>query len=77
MLERAMEQNRDLVPPGQGPIFAGEQMSVQERNAYREQLRALASEEERLRFQAEHREKMQLKAKAKAKAQEHEVEEAE
>jgi hypothetical protein len=52
------------VPPGQGPIYGGELMTVQERNAYREQLRHMDSEDEREKFQAQHREQMELRAKA-------------
>ena len=73
MQERAQQQGKDLVPPGQGPIFGGELMTVQERNQYREQLRLIGTEEERTQFMAQHREKMQLRAKAL----EREVEEAE
>jgi len=73
MQERAQKQGKDLVPPGQGPIFGGELMTVQERNQYREQLRQIGTEEERTQFMAQHREKMQLRAKAL----EREVEEAE
>jgi len=73
MRERAMKQGKDLVPPGQGPVYGGELMSVQERNEYREQLRMFDSEDDRLRFMAQHKEKMD----ARAKALELEVEEAE
>ena len=73
MRERAMKQGKDLVPPGQGPIYGGELMSVQERNEYREQLRMFDSDDERLKFMAQHKEKMN----ARAKALELEVEEAE
>ena len=64
MQERAQLQGKDLVPPGQGPIYGGELMTVQERNEYREQLRHMDSEEERGEFQAQHREQMELRAKA-------------
>ncbi len=73
MQERAQLQGKDLVPPGQGPIYGGELMTVQERNKYREQLRQMGSEEEREKFQAQHREQMELRAKAL----ELEIEEAE
>ena len=73
MQERAQQQGKDLVPPGQGPIYGGELMTVQERNQYREQLRHMDSEEEREKFRAQHREQMELRAKALA----HEIEEAE
>lgn len=73
MQDRAMKQRKDLVPPGQGPIYGGELMSVEERNKYREQLRQMDSDQERLQFQAQHREKIE----ARAKALELEVEEAE
>ena len=64
MRERARQQNRDLVPPGQGPIYRGDLMSVQERNEYREQLRIIEAEEERARFLARHREKMDQRAES-------------
>lgn len=64
MRERAMQQNRDIVPPGQAPIYRGDLMSVQERNAYREQLRALKSEQQRARFLARHKAKMDRRADA-------------
>ena len=64
MRERARQQNKDLVPPGQGPIYRGDLMSVQERNEYREQLRIIEAEEERARFLARHREKMDRRAEA-------------
>ena len=73
MQERAQLQGKDLVPPGQGPIYGGELMTVQERNEYREQLRHMDSEEERENFQAQHHEQMNLRAKAL----EREIEEAE
>lgn len=68
-----MKQGKDIVPPGQGPIYGGELMSVEERNQYREQLQQMDSDQERTQFQAQHREKME----ARAKALEREVEEAE
>lgn len=64
MQQRAMQQGQDLVPPGQGPIYGGEFMSVQERNQYREQLRLIDSDAERLQFQAQHREQMNARARA-------------
>ena len=64
MQERAQKQGKDLVPPGQGPIYGGELMTVQERNEYREQLRHMNSDEEREKFQARHQEQMKLRAKA-------------
>ena len=73
MRERAVQQNRDLAPPGQGPVYRGDLMSVQERNEYREQLRSMQSEDERTRFVARHREEMDRRAKAV----EQETEEAE
>lgn len=62
MQRRAREQGKDLVPPGQGPVYGGELMTVQERNAYREQLRHIDSDEERASFEARHREKMDQRA---------------
>ena len=73
MQERAQLKGKDLVPPGQGPIYGGELMTVQERNEYREQLRHMDSDEEREKFQAQHHEQMNLRAKAL----EREIEEAE
>jgi len=73
MQERAQWKGKDLVPPGQGPIYGGELMTVQERNEYREQLRNMDSDEEREKFQAQHHEQMSLRAKAL----EREIEEAE
>ncbi len=64
MQERAQLQGKDLVPPGQGSIYGGELMTVQERNEYREQLRHMDSDEEREKFQAQHHEQMNLRAKA-------------
>jgi len=64
MQERAQLKGKDLVPPGQGPIYGGELMTVQERNEYREQLRNMDSDEEREKFQAQHHEQMNLRAKA-------------
>ena len=64
MRERAALQHQDLVPPGQGPIYGGNLMSVEERNEYRERLRLIESDEERARFKAQHREEMQKRAQA-------------
>ncbi len=64
MQERAQLQGKDLVPPGQGPIYGGELMTVQERNEYRERLRQMDSDEERQKLQAQHHEQMNLRAKA-------------
>jgi len=64
MQKRALNQGVDLVPPGQGPIYGGELMSVQERNEYREQLRLSNSEAESQQFQARHREQMRERAHA-------------
>jgi len=64
MQKRAMQQGQDLVPPGQGPIYGGELMSVQERNQYREQLRLIDSDPEREQFQAQHRDRINQRARA-------------
>lgn len=64
MQQRAQQQGQDLVPPGQGPIYGGELMSVQERNEYREQLRLTDSDAERQSLQARHREQMQVRSRA-------------
>ena len=62
MRERAKAQGKDLVPPGQGPIYRGDLMSVEERNEYRERLRNLKTDEERMRFEAQHRAEMQARS---------------
>ena len=64
MRQRARQQDQDLVPPGQGPLYGGELMSVQERNEYREQLRLIDSDAERQALQAQHREEMNQRAHA-------------
>ena len=64
MQQRALQQGKDLVPPGQGPIYGGEFMSVQERNEYREQLRQIDSDQEREIFHAQHRDRMNQRANA-------------
>ena len=64
MQERALQQGQDLVPPGQGPVYGGEFMTVQERNEYREQLRLIESDQEREQFQAQHRDRVNQRARA-------------
>ena len=64
MQERALQQGQDLVPPGQGPVYGGELLSVQERNEYREQLRLIDSDKEREQFQAQHRDHVNQRAAA-------------
>ncbi len=64
MQKRALEQDQDLVPPGQGPIYGGEFMTVQERNEYREQLRLSDSDEERLQLKAQHQDRVRQRANA-------------
>ena len=64
MQKRALHQGQDLVPPGQGPVYGGEFMSVQERNQYREQLRLIDSDQQREQFRAQHRERINQRAKA-------------
>lgn len=64
MQERALKQNKDLVPPGQGKIYGGELMTVQERNEYREQQRLHDTKEGKQKLQAQHREAMQKRAAA-------------
>ena len=64
MQERALQQGQDLVPPGQGPVYGGEFMSVQERNEYREQLRLIDSDQERQQLQAQHRDRVSQRAEA-------------
>ena len=60
---KAQSKGVDLVPPGKG-IYGGALMTVEERSRYREQLRMIDSDEERLQFMAQHREEMQIRAKA-------------
>jgi hypothetical protein len=64
MQKRALHQGVDLVPPGQGPVYGGELMSVQERNEYREQLRLAKSETDRAQLQTRHQEQMRERARA-------------
>ena len=64
MQKRALEQGQDLVPPGQGPIYGGEFMTVQERNEYREQLRLCDSDEERLQLKTQHQDRVRQRADA-------------
>ena len=64
MQKRALQQGQDLVPPGQGPVYGGEFMTVQERNQYREQLRLIDSDQEREQFQAQHRDRVNQRAHA-------------
>ena len=64
MQKRALEQGMDLVPPGQGPVYGGELMTVQERNRFRERLRWLDAGDERQEFLARHRERMNERARA-------------
>lgn len=61
---RAQSQGVDVIPPGRG-IYGGALMSVEERSQYREQLRMLDSDEERLKFMAKHRKEMQARARLK------------
>lgn len=59
---RAKSQGADIAPPGKD-IYGAAMMSVEERARYREQLRMIDSDEERLQFMAQHREEMQVRAK--------------
>lgn len=76
MQERANQKGLDLVPPGQGPVYGGEIMTVQERNEYREQLRLMDSSQQKQKFMAEHQEKIRTRAASQGVELE-EVEEAE
>ena len=76
MLERANQQGLDLVPPGQGPVYGGALMTVQERNEYRERLRLMEPGQEKEAFMAKHREEMRTRA-AEQGTQLEEAEEAE
>lgn len=64
MQQRALQQGVDLVPPGQGPIYGGQLMSVQERNEFREQLRLATTQEEHDALIAQHRERINERARA-------------
>ena len=64
MQKRALQQGQDLVPPGQGPVYGGEFMTVQERNQYREQLRLSDSDKERLKLQEQHRDRINQRVHA-------------
>ncbi len=64
MRKRALAQGGDLVPPGQGAVYGGELMTVQERNKYRELLRLLDAGNARHRFLARHRDLMDERASA-------------
>jgi hypothetical protein len=61
---RAETRGVSLASPGQG-IYGGAIMSVEERNQYREQIKMIDSDEERLKFMAQHREEMQMRAQRK------------
>ena len=76
MKARANAQGLDLVPRGQGPIYGGNLMSVQERNEYRTQLQFAESDQERGQLTAQHHEEMQVRAKQQGVEAE-ELEEAE
>jgi len=64
MQKRALDLGQDLVPPGQGPVYGGEFMTVQERNQYREQLRLSDSDAEHQKLEAQHRDRIRLRANA-------------
>lgn len=64
MQERALKSGGDLVPPGQGSVYGGEFMTVQERNRFRERLRRFDTGKERQEFLAKHRNRMDERARA-------------
>lgn len=64
MRDRAMQQGKDLVPPGQGQIYGGKLMSVQERNEYREKLRWLKTDQEKAAFEQQHRQLIKERSEA-------------
>lgn len=64
MQERALRQGVDLVPPGQGAVYGGQLMTVQERNEFREQLRNCDSDAERQELLAQHRQRIEERARA-------------
>lgn len=77
MQVRAEKQGVDIAPPGKG-IYGGAMMTVEERNAYREELRLVGQDREKqTKFMADHKEKMQLRAKAQGLTLGEETEEAE
>jgi hypothetical protein len=56
----------EAAPQGEGKIYGAELMSEQERNQYREQLRLIDQDPEKMaQFQAQHKEEMQKRAKVK------------
>lgn len=73
MQERAKERGVSLPPPppmrgprgDTNPVYGTRLMTPEERSAYREQMRAAKTPEERQRLQAEHRKRMDARAKEK------------
>lgn len=59
---RTRDQAQLKAGAGQG-IYGGNLMTEQERNRYREQVGALATDEERAAFEAKHREQMQQRSR--------------
>jgi hypothetical protein len=56
----------EAAPQGEGKIYGAELMSEQERNQYREQVRLIGQDPEKMaQFKAQHREEMQKRAKVK------------
>lgn len=64
MRKRALVQGEDLIPPGQGPVYGGELMTVQERNRYRERLRWFDAGKARQQLLVSHRHRMDERARA-------------
>ena len=58
------KQSQDQLQLKDEDIYGHKLMSPEELHQYRERLRALKTEEERNRFEAQHREEMQTRAKA-------------
>lgn len=78
--DQAMDQKqqKEMAHTPDQQIYGHALMSVEERNAYREKLRMIDSDDERGKFVAEHREEMQLRADAQGMSLDDEdIEEAE
>lgn len=58
------KQSQDQLQLKDEDIYGHKLMSPEELHQYRERLRAIKTEEERNRFEAQHREEMQIRAKA-------------
>ena len=61
--ERAQDQSREEMQMRDRDIYGSQLMTPQERNEFRERMRAAKSAEERERIRREHHEQMQARAK--------------